>query len=90
MKEIKRKLAKLEEKFKISEKEKYENLLMDFFVKNGVPSVGEFITIINNRNRIESIESDFVKGLLARGGKEELLEVLDIGDKLARERQKLI
>ena len=90
MKEIKRRLAKLEEKFKISEKEKYVNILKDFFLKYGGPSVDELITIINNRNRIESIESDFVKGLLARGGKEELLEVLDIRDKLAREMQNLI
>jgi len=94
MKNLERRLRKLEEKLKISEENKYrykyQELLGKLFNTYGVPTPQEFVSAMTYRDKLEYINSDWLKRLLANGGKDELLEAFDIGDKLEEERRKLM
>lgn len=90
---LKKRLLKLEERFEIDDTDIFCNHVEKFYIKYGVPvpTPNEFVVATRNRHRLESVDCDWLKQLLAKGGKEEFLGILDMVEELEKkERQKLM
>lgn len=86
---LKKRLLKLEERFEIDDTDIFCNHVKIFYIKYGAPTPNEFEVAERNRHRLESV--DWLKQLLAKGGKEEFLGILYMAEVLEKkERQKLM
>ena len=90
MKNIERRIKKLEEELEISKEDEFQELLKKFSRNMSIPTRQEFLTAMKYGDSLESVDSDWVRELLEKGKKKEWLEILDMIDKLEEERRKLL
>lgn len=90
MKNIERRIKKLEEELEISKEDEFQELLKKFSRNMSIPTRQEFLTAMKYGDSLESVDSDWVRELLEKGKKKEWLEILDMIDKLEEERRKLM
>jgi len=87
---LKKRLIKLEERIEISDEDIFSRRLKKFCRNISVPTVKEFVAAMYYRDRLESIDSPWIKELIAKGKQKEWLEILDMADKLEEQRRKLM
>lgn len=67
------------------EKSKFQKKMREVLGKYRVPTREEFFEAITYKNRLEFVDSDFAKEILAKGGKEEWLECVDMIEEFIEE-----
>jgi len=82
MKNIERRIKKLEEELEISKEDEFQEFLKKFSRNMSIPTRQEFLTAMKYGDSLESVDSDWVRELLEKGKKKEWLEILDMIDKL--------
>jgi hypothetical protein len=87
MKSIERRLRQLEEILKRYEESKLQKKLTEFYTKYEVPTPSEFVEALAYRDKLESINSEWIKRILEKGGKGELMEILELTDELFKKNQ---
>lgn len=88
MKNIERRIKKLEEELEISKEDEFQELLKKFSRNMSIPTRQEFLTAMKYGDSLESVDSDWVRELLAKGKKKEWLEILNMIDKLDEKKRK--
>ena len=90
MKNFKRRLIQLENKLKPFEENKFQKKMREVLGKYRIPTREEFFEAIIFKDRLEFINNKWVKEILAMGGKEDLLECIDmIEEFIEEERRKM-
>ena len=90
MKRFERRLINLEKKLKPMEKSIFQKKMIEVLGKYRVPTREEFFEAITYKNRLEFVDNKWIREILARGGKEELLECIDmIEEFIEEERRKM-
>ena len=88
MKSFKRRLIQLENKLKPFEENKFQKKIREVLGKYGVPTREEFFEAITCKNRLEFVDNKWIREILASGGKEELLECIDMIEKFIEEERR--
>ena len=85
MRNIERRLFDLEKKLKPLEENKFQKKIREILSKYRVPTRQEFFEAITYKNKLEFVDTDFAKEILAKGGKEEWLECVDMIEEFIEE-----
>jgi len=90
MKSFKRRLIQLENKLKPFEENKFQKKMREILSKYRAPTRKEFLEAIMYKDRLEFVDSDWAREILAKGGKEEWLEVVDMIEEFIEEESRKI
>ncbi len=87
--DLKRRVLEVERKVQPTTEGLFKRKLERFLDRYGVFSVDDLIVAIENRNRLEAVNSDWIKSLIEKGGIGDLLEILQIMDELNEKHSQL-
>ena len=90
MKSFERRLAQLEKKLKPLKESDFRRKMMKVLSKYSVPTRKEFLEAIMYKDKLEFVDSDWAREILAKGGKEEWLEVVDMIEEFIEEKSRKI
>ena len=78
MKRFERRLIDLEKKLRPMEKSKFQNKMREILGKYRVPTRKEFFEAIIYKDRLEFVDNKWIQEILEMGGKEDLLECVNL------------
>ncbi len=78
MKRFERRLIDLEKKLKPMEKSKFQKRMREVLGKYRVPTREEFYEAIMYKDRLEFLDNKWIREILEMGGKEDLLECVNL------------
>ena len=78
MERFERRLIDLEKKLKPMEKSIFQNKMREILGKYRVPTRKEFFEAIIYKDRLEFVDNKWVREILEMGGKEDLLECVNL------------
>jgi hypothetical protein len=88
MRSIERRLFDLEKKLKPLEENKFQKKMREVLGKYRAPTREEFYEAITHKNGLEFIDNKWVREILAMGGKEDLLECIDLIEEFIEEERR--